>query len=693
MLRSKGHILISSILPEQIYYIPGKISKCLKLLDLPGVGSRIRERLLEQYGDEKKALQAVSKGDIADLSRILSERQALTLVQHIRGLKYGVKPEDFLATEEAVKCYQMIVSRLAKYAQTEYARLKIGTLFPSSSLELLEDNQRTARAAMETAKLVKGQGMEELLKKIRPLREKTGTRVRERVVAATSAEDFQSLKKRGLDKLIDLHMAEDPAELMDLTKSYSHVSLVGKVVDGPMEIELAESQEDWYLVPEAVLGFYIENLDTLKAAVLAARKLEEVGIRNFKARDDLEKLIGRLEESGDVEGERLALLAASLSGALSEAASWANEELKKRIEKSSLTLEGADLLLAMSRGEGVQELLEIQLKGVFLEVLAQAKARAFGKLELSGAETVRFDDIFSCSVSYPLELDRHALRSFEQDLRSRMEERSLTAKRQLARGLADKKEEANELIHALMEFDFIHALGCFAIYEGLTIPEIGTEPCISFEDGRHLFLDNPEPVSYSLGSKEHMETAALLSGVNSGGKTSLLDLIAEIVILAHMGLPVPAHACRLCIFQEIYYFSKSRGTLSAGAFETAMKKFAVVENQKRKLVLADELEAITEPGASARIIACMLDELNRRDSVAVFVSHLAEDVRRFAETSVRVDGIEAAGLDENNNLKVNRSPKYNYLARSTPELILDRLVRSARGPEKEFYARLLAKFR
>jgi len=58
-----------------------------------------------------------------------------------------------------------------------------------------------------------------------------------------------------------------------------------------------------------------------------------------------------------------------------------------------------------------------------------------------------------------------------------------------------------------------------------------------------------------------------------------------------------------------------------------------------------------------------------------------------------VDGIEADGLDENNNLRLSRSPRYNFLARSTPELILDRLVRSAKGPEREFYARLLSKFR
>ena len=154
-----------------------------------------------------------------------------------------------------------------------------------------------------------------------------------------------------------------------------------------------------------------------------------------------------------------------------------------------------------------------------------------------------------------------------------------------------------------------------------------------------------------------------------------------------------AAACRLSLQEEFYYFGKSRGTLSAGAFETAMRKLAIVENEKRKLVLADELESITEPGASARIIACILDQLNRRRSMAVFVSHLAGEVLRYSETAVRVDGIEAEGLDEKGNLRLCRSPRYNFLARSTPELILDRLVRNAQGSEREFYARLLSKFR
>jgi len=136
------------------------------------VGSRIRERLLEQYGDEEKALQAILNADVAGLCRALSERQALLLVSHARGLKYDITPEQFLATDEAARIQQMLISRLAGYAHTEYARQKIGTLFASSSEELLAENRKIALAASLAAEMVQGQGLEELLKKIRPLREK-----------------------------------------------------------------------------------------------------------------------------------------------------------------------------------------------------------------------------------------------------------------------------------------------------------------------------------------------------------------------------------------------------------------------------------------------------------------------------------------------------------------------------------------
>ncbi|MEF8778025.1 MAG: endonuclease MutS2, partial [Natronomonas sp.] len=104
--------------------------------------------------------------------------------------------------------------------------------------------------------------------------------------------------------------------------------------------------------------------------------------------------------------------------------------------------------------------------------------------------------------------------------------------------------------------------------------------------------------------------------------------------------------------------------------------------------LVDELESITEPGASAVIIAGILEALTESDSTAVFVSHLAGEIRDAAAVDVSIDGIEAIGL-EDGELQVNRSPVKNHLARSTPELIVEKLAENEDGA---FYSELLEKF-
>ena len=73
---------------------------------------------------------------------------------------------------------------------------------------------------------------------------------------------------------------------------------------------------------------------------------------------------------------------------------------------------------------------------------------------------------------------------------------------------------------------------------------------------------------------------------------------------------------------------------------------------------------------------------------AVFVSHLAGEIRDAAGVDVAVDGIEAVGLVDG-KLRVNRSPVTDHLARSTPELIVEKLAGEGDG---EFYGRLLEKF-
>jgi len=54
--------------------------------------------------------------------------------------------------------------------------------------------------------------------------------------------------------------------------------------------------------------------------------------------------------------------------------------------------------------------------------------------------------------------------------------------------------------------------------------------------------------------------------------------------------------------------------------------------------------------------------------------------------------VEARGLDEQFNLVVDRSPRMNYRARSTPEFILRRLQSKATGEERKVYDVNLKRF-
>jgi dsDNA-specific endonuclease/ATPase MutS2 len=157
---------------------------------------------------------------------------------------------------------------------------------------------------------------------------------------------------------------------------------------------------------------------------------------------------------------------------------------------------------------------------------------------------------------------------------------------------------------------------------------------------------------------------------------------------------VPAERARVGRVDELHYHATSQGTLDAGAFESTLREFGdlvtEVSERRRVLVLVDELESITEPGASALIVAGILEALDRRDATAVFVSHLAREIREAAETDLAVDGIEAHGLADG-ELQVERSPVKGSLARSTPELIVEKLATDG-DRDAGFYRRLLEKF-
>jgi dsDNA-specific endonuclease/ATPase MutS2 len=131
--------------------------------------------------------------------------------------------------------------------------------------------------------------------------------------------------------------------------------------------------------------------------------------------------------------------------------------------------------------------------------------------------------------------------------------------------------------------------------------------------------------------------------------------------------------------------------LSAGAFESSLTNLAnIVLSDASKLALFDEWEASTEPGAAAKVVAAILELFSENpNSCVIFVSHLAEDIIQMSRVPIRVDGIEATGLDSQLNLMVNRSPEFGKIAKSTPELIVERLYRSSQDRRKGIFQRIL----
>ena len=204
-----------------------------------------------------------------------------------------------------------------------------------------------------------------------------------------------------------------------------------------------------------------------------------------------------------------------------------------------------------------------------------------------------------------------------------------------------------------------------------------------------------KPPAFNAPGSENVsgEGVVILTGANSGGKTSLLELITQIEVLFHMGFPVPAERAWLEPLDEVFFFRRKRSVYGAGAFETALRSFVrALRGSGKKLILIDEFEAITEPGAAVKIIGELLKIAHEKGFYVVIVSHLGEDLKKELPFA-RVDGIEAKGLDEQLNLVVDRQPRFGRIGRSTPELIVERLARKRGGVEREIFEKILRAFR
>jgi hypothetical protein len=454
------------------------------------------------------------------------------------------------------------------------------------------------------------------------------------------------------------------------------------------------------LVPEVPLQWLKLNSVNLSILSNLSDQVWPINIIGQKISESLEGLedLSLLLQSLDNDSTRLESLEKSRDGLWGEVKSieaGVNDAIVSGTSEASISFGGDEVLSYYSDINSLERRLKSTVADTIDFSLQDGIRRLDDYLQNTGISLP--NEVFSSE--YPCVINREAIEQIESDLDSAILSERSEGEIAIANSTMKIMKPARQAISKFIEIDMWLGIGKWAVENRCSMPEFSIdEPGIWMKDGRHILLDCvPEPVTYGIGEvspRGDRDRIALLSGANSGGKTTLLETLGTVILLAHSGLPVPASQAYVGLLDELHILAKVSGTQSAGALERTLKKLAeVLVSDNRKVILADELEAITEPGAASLILGGLLAASSEnKDTNVLLVTHIGTAISEVMGGSIRIDGIEAQGLDENMDLIVDRTPKRNHIARSTPELIVRRLAARSSGLTSEIFSDLLKRF-
>lgn len=644
-----------------------EVSIIYEIEEIKGVGSKLIKKIIKTYGSYEKFEESVKNYDIEKLMSIqgLSQKIALEIIRKI----HDNKKSEFLKTEQSIKIYDEIIDKILDFTNTDYARTRVLLLNPTTDHEKISKTQELIKKTNEQTNNLDYAVIRQLYEKIKPLKNDIKAKFNdEYAIVCEDYEDYLTLIKKGFDKYCNIFPIEDHMNLEEfefIIYLYNNYNVDPGEANNIMAI--SNSSPDYEIQPNITLEYYKQNREILE------------NVYELRQYLGMDSYIGDALEALDaVQVETQNKIA--IREIIEEIKDAVNDRLKNEIK--NVALEGDEILLLLNDDD-----LPPKLMNIFDEVLDEARE------ELSDKTGLLFDPFI---VKYPVEIDENELKRVQENISANIHmkkyEQELNACSLLEKYGEEIKKETREII----EYDYPLTLASFTKFYDLTIPKISDT--YQLKGSLHLALKQEEKlnntemqkIDYNLDKENNI---ILLTGANSGGKTTLLETIGQHCIMTHMGLGVCSEEATIAETEEVHYFTKKH-SLNAGAFETFITSFIPVTiGKEKKLVLIDELESITELEAAIKIIIGFIEHIQNNDSYAIIVTHMAPEIlKRTDNIKIRTDGIEAKGLDENYNLIVDRTPKINYLANSTPELILKKIYEKSEEPLKSVYKDILDKF-
>ncbi|WP_371803948.1 hypothetical protein [Candidatus Lokiarchaeum ossiferum] len=741
---------------DKFISLPNKSPKCtFSLENFPGIGKKIREKLLNYYSNENDALKAIQVGAVGCVPGI-SFKQALKFAQTYFELTEEVSLIDVLVTPDITEIYDNVIGHIEKYARTNYSKLKLRLYFPlpSHKIQLIKERQqyfyKSIQFVQKHSQNLKERGFSKLLSALDNLKQgEDFPKIRSRIIITDSQkvenflveEDIISsivFEKINFSKITDnLKFFQNYSRNFDVViycgDHSEKIPAFSNLITIPSKNMSIET-----LVPEKIIRIFGFNKNIIQSMIRIVVNLknlkEEKLINHFLSHFDIKKIRTLKENTSilDEKGEILSKIDSTLdefraiadefSSLVGETESWINDQIQSEIGQRSIQIQGKqilDLIRTDLSIEQVRNYIPVEVDELIEETIHKGLETLCKQLHLGKQDQDLTLNLIPEIIEFPIQLNTQECDVLEKKISARLNTHKYSVMVKIASQLSETYEYLLQLHQILLEFDFFYTIGTFAHQFGLSIPQIlekqygffGTNLTnlelksekISNQDSKK---NDPEPIpiTYQLGSCTDSKipeitpaTLCLLTGSNSGGKTMCINTCSQAIILAQMGFPSLGDL-KFHPFDELYYYKKSSGQLSAGAFETTLLQFVqLAQSPKLKIVFADELESITEPNAASKVLSGIFSLLLQNpNNFGIFVTHLAEllqtNFTAKQKNSIRIDGIEATGLDKNLHLIVDRNPRFNYVAKSTPELILTRLAKSGSKEQQLFFSTILKLF-
>ena len=585
----------------------------------------------------------------------LNRREAVKLVQKSSAQVTGANVSELLKTVDSRQLFKDIIKLIVPYCANKIVQDRILAMTPYSNSEelkkrihflsemfsILEKNGELVESVKESLRSVK-------IGEVKPILNP--------MIVVSNEEMVQSISKlsQGLKVKIGKknevrEIAKD--ELMTITIGMNETKEC---------ISLPESFKLYELVPDRFAGIFESFKDILEAYCAISNRFKQMEVQanmllNYS--DESEKILEL------VKSVKIAKL--DIRSSLEEAETEVNEGIKK-----------------MMQSHGTAQ----EFKYLVSDILDNLNAKTgLGK---KGVSLLLKDTLDNAVI--PFSFSSSVIKSISESMRKRSAQDSYETYLKVSSELEQYLDVLGKIGVQLFELGLIVSLYEFSKAYDLNFCEVVDEG-VGFIGSRNIFLVQEQikgnikiqSVDYSLGKTSSeifgakTSSVVLLTGANSGGKTTLLMTIAQIAIMNLLGLPVPAKKAEVLV-AGIYLFRR-RTVRKLGSLEHALKSMTpILTRRGKKLILMDEFEALTEPKAIARIIAAFMNNL-RKQSLALFVTHLAVDIIPHINVDYRIDGIEATGVDGEGNLIVNRQPTFNKLGTSSPELIVEKLKKTTKN--------------